>query len=94
MPRGPPPEPIGFTSRDVATQNPNQKSQAFVFESRQSHSGKNMFVSHLDCERILDLSPDIPESHQIKVETFKQVVQLSGFVDSSHAAKKAGEVAG
>jgi osmotically-inducible protein OsmY len=30
---------------------------------------------------------------QIGVETFKGVVQLSGFVDSAQAARKAGEVA-
>jgi osmotically-inducible protein OsmY len=30
---------------------------------------------------------------QINVETFKGVVQLSGFVNSAQAAKKAGEVA-
>lgn len=30
---------------------------------------------------------------QINVETFKGVVQLSGFVDSAQSAKKAGEVA-
>ena len=30
---------------------------------------------------------------QISVETFKGVVQLSGFVDSAQSAKKAGEVA-
>jgi osmotically-inducible protein OsmY len=30
---------------------------------------------------------------QINVETFKGVVQLSGFVDSAQVAKKAGEVA-
>lgn len=32
-------------------------------------------------------------SHQISVETFKGVVQLSGFVDSSEAATRAVEVA-
>jgi osmotically-inducible protein OsmY len=31
---------------------------------------------------------------QITVETFKGVVQLSGFVDSAQSVKKAGEVAG
>jgi len=31
---------------------------------------------------------------QINVETFKGVVQLSGFVDSAQSVKKAGEVAG
>ena len=31
---------------------------------------------------------------QINVETFKGVVQLSGFVDSSQSVSKAGEVAG
>ncbi len=31
---------------------------------------------------------------QISVETFKGVVQLSGFVDSAQSVKKAGEVAG
>ena len=31
---------------------------------------------------------------QISVETYKGVVQLSGFVDSSQSVKKAGEVAG
>ncbi|HEY6872219.1 MAG TPA: BON domain-containing protein [Geobacteraceae bacterium] len=31
---------------------------------------------------------------QIKVETFKGVVQLSGFVDSEQSVKKAEEVAG
>jgi osmotically-inducible protein OsmY len=31
---------------------------------------------------------------QINVETFKGVVQLSGFVDSTQSVKKAGEVAG
>jgi osmotically-inducible protein OsmY len=31
---------------------------------------------------------------QIKVVTFNSVVQLSGFVDSSQAVKKAGDVAG
>lgn len=30
---------------------------------------------------------------QINVKTFKGVVQLSGFVDSSHSVTKAGEVA-
>jgi osmotically-inducible protein OsmY len=34
------------------------------------------------------------KSLQISVETFKGVVQLSGFVDSAQSAKKAGEVAG
>ena len=31
---------------------------------------------------------------QINVETYKGVVQLSGFVDSAQSASKAGEVAG
>lgn len=31
---------------------------------------------------------------QINVETFKGIVQLSGFVDSAQSATKAGEVAG
>jgi osmotically-inducible protein OsmY len=31
---------------------------------------------------------------QITVETYKGVVQLSGFVDSTQSVKKAGEVAG
>lgn len=34
------------------------------------------------------------KSFQISVETFKDVVQLSGFVDSAKAARRAGEVAG
>jgi osmotically-inducible protein OsmY len=34
------------------------------------------------------------KSLQISVETYKGVVQLSGFVDSSQSLKKAGEVAG
>jgi osmotically-inducible protein OsmY len=34
------------------------------------------------------------KSLQINVKTFKGEVQLSGFVDSSQSAKKAGEVAG
>ena len=34
------------------------------------------------------------KSLQISVETFKGVVQLSGFVDSTQSVKKAGEVAG
>jgi len=33
------------------------------------------------------------KSFQISVETFKGVVQLSGFVDSAQAVKRAGEVA-
>jgi osmotically-inducible protein OsmY len=33
------------------------------------------------------------KSFQIKVETFKDVVQLSGFVDSTAAVRRAGEVA-
>jgi len=33
------------------------------------------------------------KSLQIEVETYKGVVQLSGFVDSSESVKKAGEVA-
>jgi osmotically-inducible protein OsmY len=31
---------------------------------------------------------------QINVKTYKGVVQLSGFVDSAHSVRKAGEVAG
>ena len=31
---------------------------------------------------------------QINVKTYKGVVQLSGFVDSAHSIRKAGEVAG
>ena len=34
------------------------------------------------------------KSLQINVETFRSVVQLSGFVDSSQSVKKAGDVAG
>jgi len=34
------------------------------------------------------------KSLQINVKTFKGVVQLSGFVDSSQSVKKAGEIAG
>lgn len=34
------------------------------------------------------------KSLQIEVETYKGVVQLSGFVDSSASVEKAGEVAG
>jgi len=34
------------------------------------------------------------KSLQINVETYKGVVQLSGFVDSVQSVKKAGEVAG
>lgn len=34
------------------------------------------------------------KSLQIKVESFKGTVQLSGFVDSAQSVKKAGEVAG
>jgi osmotically-inducible protein OsmY len=34
------------------------------------------------------------KSLQISVETFKGVVQLSGFVDSAQSVNKAGEVAG
>ena len=34
------------------------------------------------------------KSLQINVKTFKGVVQLSGFVDSSSSVKKAGEIAG
>jgi osmotically-inducible protein OsmY len=33
------------------------------------------------------------KAHQISVETFKGVVQLSGFVDSSEARSRAGQVA-
>jgi osmotically-inducible protein OsmY len=33
------------------------------------------------------------KSLQISVKTYKDVVQLSGFVDSSHSVKRAGEVA-
>ena len=33
------------------------------------------------------------KAHQITVETFKGVVQLSGFVDSSEARSRAGQVA-
>jgi osmotically-inducible protein OsmY len=33
------------------------------------------------------------KSFQIGVETYKNVVQLSGFVDSRHSARRAGEVA-
>lgn len=36
--------------------------------------------------------PDL-KSLQISVETFKGVVQLSGFVDSAYSAKRAAEVA-
>jgi osmotically-inducible protein OsmY len=34
------------------------------------------------------------KTFQINVETFKGVVQLSGFVDSAQSAARAGEVAG
>src|SRR5688500_15160127 len=34
------------------------------------------------------------KAHQISVETFKGVVQLSGFVDSSEAKQRATQVAG
>jgi osmotically-inducible protein OsmY len=34
------------------------------------------------------------KTHQINVETYKGVVQLSGFVDSAESVTKAGEVAG
>jgi len=37
---------------------------------------------------------DSLKSLQIEVETYKGVVQLSGFVDSKASVKKAGEVAG
>ena len=33
------------------------------------------------------------KAHQISVETFKGVVQLSGFVDTSEARSRAGQVA-
>jgi hyperosmotically inducible protein len=36
---------------------------------------------------------DFLKSFQISVETFKGTVQLSGFVDSRQAIKKAGEIA-
>jgi osmotically-inducible protein OsmY len=39
-------------------------------------------------------SEETLKSLQINVETFKGVVQLSGFVDSAQSIAKAGEVAG
>ncbi len=36
--------------------------------------------------------PDL-KSHQISVKTYKDTVQLSGFVDSAGTARRAGEVA-
>jgi len=36
---------------------------------------------------------ETPKSMQINVETYKGVVQLSGFVDSAQSVKKAGDVA-
>jgi osmotically-inducible protein OsmY len=37
---------------------------------------------------------DFLKSFQISVETHKGIVQLSGFVDSQEAVKKAGQIAG
>ena len=34
------------------------------------------------------------KSSQISVKSYKDTVQLSGFVDSAHAVRRAGEVAG
>jgi osmotically-inducible protein OsmY len=39
-------------------------------------------------------SDDFLKSFEITVETYKGIVQLSGFVDSQKAVDKAGEVAG
>jgi osmotically-inducible protein OsmY len=39
-------------------------------------------------------SDDFLKSFQISVETYKGIVQLSGFVDSQKAVDKAGEIAG
>ena len=38
-------------------------------------------------------SDPVVKATQVQVETYKGVVQLSGFVDSSEAVKRAGEVA-
>jgi osmotically-inducible protein OsmY len=37
---------------------------------------------------------DFLKSFEISVETYKGIVQLSGFVDSEQAVNKAGEIAG
>jgi hyperosmotically inducible protein len=39
-------------------------------------------------------SDDFLKSFEITVETYKGIVQLSGFVDSQKAVDKAGEIAG
>lgn len=39
------------------------------------------------------VADDTTKAHQINVETYKGVVQLSGFVDSADARARAGELA-
>lgn len=39
------------------------------------------------------IGDSVTKAHQIDVNTYKGVVQLSGFVDSKEAIKRAGEIA-
>jgi hyperosmotically inducible protein len=71
----------------------------FTFLSCSSSSEKSSTGEYIDDSVIttkvkaLLAEDDFLESFQISVETYKGVVQLSGFVDTQDAAAKAGQIA-
>lgn len=71
----------------------------FIFLGCASTSTKSSTGEYIDDSVIttkvkaLLAEDDFLESFQISVETYKGVVQLSGFVDTQDAAAKAGQIA-
>ena len=62
--------------------------------SKQSGTGEYVDDSVITTKvKSLLAADDFLKSFEISVETYKGVVQLSGFVDSQNAVNKAGEIA-
>ena len=62
--------------------------------SKQSGTGEYVDDSVITSKvKTMRASDDFRKSFEIRVETYKGTVQLSGFVDSQKAVDKAGEIA-
>ena len=68
---------------------------AYASTSKQEGAGEYVDDSVITTKvKSLLGADDFLKSFEISVETYKGIVQLSGFVDSQKAVDKAGEVAG
>jgi osmotically-inducible protein OsmY len=67
--------------------------QKDLIESTKLSVEKASQLTHLPQTNKLIAADDFLRSFQISVETYKGIVQLSGFVSSQMAVNKAGEIA-